>query len=192
MWLSPKGENTVSREARNPQHFYWPPILNRAFNMRVRLSEMFVHVFFEKSIFKIPLSTIHKIEHWAHWSLKFQKFYGERLTLTIPLRPFPDPYPLFMGLRPRFGLRPIWTPNFWSVVAPLTSPDVHPTFFANDLKLFTDKISIFSEFLPTMCIHRFSKIPWANYSCGLNCGSSPSLYLIDEMFYSFYFQFYIS
>ena len=28
------------------------------------------------------------------------------------------------------------------------SPDVHPTFFADDLKLFTDEIPIPSEFLP--------------------------------------------
>ena len=34
-------------------------------------------------------------------------------------RPPGPPSPLFLGLLPQFGLRPIWTPNFWSVVVPL-------------------------------------------------------------------------
>ena len=40
------------------------------------------------------------------------------------------------------------------------------------------------SFCLTMCIHHFFKIPWTVYSLGLNCGSSPSLYL-NVLFFLF-------
>ena len=46
------------------------------------------------------------------------------------------------------------------------------------------KFPFLLSFCLSMCIHRFSKIPWTNYSRGLNCGSSPFLYL-NVLFFLF-------
>ena len=70
---------------------------------------------------------------WTIWSSKFKKkiFGGahrapsldpssalSRASPSIRARP-----QISDALRPRFGFRPIRTPNFWSVVAPLTTND---------------------------------------------------------------------
>ena len=39
----------------------------------------------------------------------------------------------------------------------LIPPEAHPSFFADDLKLFSDEIPIVSGFLPNTCPHHFSK-----------------------------------
>ena len=68
--------------------------------------------FNEVDYFKIYLSTIHQIERFEVQNSK--KFLGDSPS------PSPDPFPLLLlWLRPQFGLRLIWTPNFWSVIVPL-------------------------------------------------------------------------
>ena len=64
------------------------------------------------------------------------------------------------------------------------SPDVHLTFFADDLKLSLTTFPFLLSFCLIMSIHRFFKTPWTIYSRGLNCGSSPFLYL-NVLFFLF-------
>ena len=92
-----------------PQHFHWPPILDRTFNMGGQLHCKYkcFSVFSLKSrLFQdFPFNYT---PNWTIWSSKFQKNSGEGSRTEPPPQ---TPPPLFFGLRPRFGLRPIRTPQ---------------------------------------------------------------------------------
>ena len=106
------------RVVRIPQHFYWPPIL-----------DSYIAIKWIKSRFTFQLYTM-QIERFVVQNS--QKFLWWKFSPSPLPRPLPS---LFLGLRSRFGLRPkilglgasrhrfglhpIRTPNFWSVVAPL-------------------------------------------------------------------------
>ena len=93
---------------RTPQHFNDPQLWTAFYMEGGRFSSI---TYCNKvDYFKIYLSTIHQIERFEVRNSK--TFLGRG-------SPSPLPRPLLLGLRPRFGLRPIRTSNFWSVVGPL-------------------------------------------------------------------------
>ena len=75
--------------------------------------------------------------NWTIWSSKFKKIFGEGLTEPPPQ----TPPPLFLGLRPRFGLRPIlgrFAPSIWAL------PDSDsPTFEAWLRPCYSVQLTIF-------------------------------------------------
>ena len=105
---------------------------------------------------------------WTIWSSKFQKLSGEGLTEPPPQ----TPPPLFLGLRPqisgasrpRFGLRPIRTPNFWTVAAPLLvamSVTVSESMFVAEFVFVTVSVTMsVSVVVPVTSSVRVCPWPW--------------------------------
>ena len=90
--LGPTTGGLGVRPSGPPRHFYWPPILDRAFNMGGRFNsvtlqiEMFFYVFFEMSIISRFPSTIHQIE-------RFEVRHSKNFLGRGSVSPFPRPLP---------------------------------------------------------------------------------------------------
>ena len=108
---------------KDPQHFYWPPILYRAFNLGDRFNSFVWNVFlcfvWKVNFFKISLST--NTPDRTILSSKFHEPLPQSLPRSFSNFDLDSGFALISrGLRAldsgfaRFG-----PPNFWSVVAPL-------------------------------------------------------------------------
>ena len=89
---------------------------------------MFFYVFFEKLIFsRVPFQLYTRLNDLKFHYSKYFLGMGSPSSSPDPSPALSQGSPLIRASssnlrdasRPRFGLHPIWTPNFWSVVAPL-------------------------------------------------------------------------
>ena len=103
-------------QGSGPQHYYWPPILDWAFQTGVRFNSFVLNVFL---CFLWKFDFFSRLPFQLHTRLNDLKFEIPKKIWRAHWAPPQTSPSLFLWLRPRFELRTIRTPNVWSAVAPL-------------------------------------------------------------------------